>query len=244
MALAGTCMQEVVLSASSEDDNLHLWDLTTATTLVSYKPSSSLTFASLDFVGRDYFAVSQSSKPSLQVFSWKKDQPHMRCPLPEKLVSFACTPSGAYIMGGGAGGRLFLWEASGGAMLRTWEAHYRSVSCVVFSDDGSYAISCSEDSLIHVWPLGALLDYGEGHLEAPQPAITWNQHSLPVTALASGAGGAAGRLFSASLDRTVRQWHIPSGACLAVVQMPAPITCLALHPADHVLCAGGADGVV
>jgi pre-rRNA-processing protein IPI3 len=237
-------MQEVVLSASSDDDCINLWDLKTATTLVSYKPSSSSTFASLDFIGRDYFAISQAAKPALQIFSWKKDQPYMRCPLPEKLVSMACSPSGGYIFGGGGNGRLFLWEAASGAMLRTWEAHYRSVSCIVFSDDGSHAISCSEDSLIHVWSLGALLDYGEGHMEIPQPAVTWNQHSLPVTSLVMGAGGAAARLFSASLDRTVRQWHVPSGACLAVVQMPSPITCLALHPADHLLCAGGSDGLI
>ena len=184
------CLQEVVVSGSSEDECMHLWDLGTATTLVSYRPAAPASPAAVTHVGRDFLAVSQAAKASLHVFQvfdvnrhmlvcmpaefarnrryltkccdilqWRRDQPHMRMSLPERLVAIAATADGVHIAGGAESGRIYLWEASTGAMLRSWEGHYRALTHMAFTDDGSQLVSCSEDSLVRVWSCGQLLDY-------------------------------------------------------------------------------------
>ena len=44
-------------------------------------------------------------------------------------------------------------------MLRSWEGHYRTLTHMAFTDDGSHLVTCSEDSLVRVWSCGQLLDY-------------------------------------------------------------------------------------
>ena len=61
-------MQEVVVSGSSEDECVHLWDLSTATTLVSYRPAAPATAAAVVPIGRDFLAIAQAAKASLHVF--------------------------------------------------------------------------------------------------------------------------------------------------------------------------------
>lgn len=61
-------MQEVVVSGSSEDECLHLWDMSTATTLVSYRPAAPATDAAVAPIGRDFLAIAQAAKASLHVF--------------------------------------------------------------------------------------------------------------------------------------------------------------------------------
>jgi WD40 repeat protein len=65
----------------------------------------------------------------------------------------ACTSDGAYLSGGGASGRIYFWEVASGRLLRVWPAHYKAVSCLVFSEDDSLLISGADDGLVNVWPL-------------------------------------------------------------------------------------------
>lgn len=240
--MAGSCLQEVVLSVSLEDDSAHLWDLRTATTLVSYRPAA--TQGSIATVGKDLFVVPQPGKASLHVFGWRRDQPHSRCSLPEKLTTIAASADGAFMIGGGATGRLYLWEVPNGAMLRTWEGHYRSVTCACFTGDGSHIVTGSEDSLVRVWSLAQIIDYSSGQQAPPAAVHTWNLHTLPVTSVACGSGGASARILSGSMDRSMRVWHIPTGVCLAMAQFPTPVTSVALHPCEETVYCGGSDGDV
>lgn len=38
-------------------------------------------------------------------------------------------------------------------MLKMWHAHYKSIKCMVFSDDGFLLISGSDDGMICVWSM-------------------------------------------------------------------------------------------
>lgn len=40
-----------------------------------------------------------------------------------------------------------------GRLLKKWHAHYRAVTCLVFSEDESLLISGSEDGCVRVWSL-------------------------------------------------------------------------------------------
>lgn len=47
----------------------------------------------------------------------------------------------------------FDFQVASGSLLKNWHAHYRAVTCLVFSDDDSLLISGSEDGSVKVWSL-------------------------------------------------------------------------------------------
>lgn len=171
--------------------------------------------------------------------------------LPERLVAVSATSDGAHIAGGTEAGRIYLWEACSGAMLRSWEGHYRSLTHMAFTDDGSHLITCSEDSLVRTWSCGQLLDYNSTSALPPKPTNSWSHHTLPVTGLAVGIGGAAAYICTVSADRSLVVAQIPptcddagmhDGAAsgnsaglgaLATVAFPSSLSAVALHPLDQ-----------
>ena len=44
-------------------------------------------------------------------------------------------------------------QVSTGRLLRVWSAHYKPVTCLVFSEDESLLISGADDGFVNVWPL-------------------------------------------------------------------------------------------
>lgn len=44
-------------------------------------------------------------------------------------------------------------QVATGRLLKKWRAHYRAVTCLVFTDDDSLLVSGSEDGSVRVWPL-------------------------------------------------------------------------------------------
>lgn len=116
-------------------------------------------------------------------------------------------------------------QVCSGELLSVVDAHFKAISALTMSDDGAYVASAGDDASIHVWltstcealprsscppvphpPPGrphSLVDEGIGDASARKPQRSWTENSLAVTDLAFGAGGAFGRLFASSLDRTL-----------------------------------------
>jgi pre-rRNA-processing protein IPI3 len=49
----------------------------------------------------------------------------MQCHAPEKIGPLAVSDDGSLCCGGGVSGRLYLWEVGSGALVRSWDAHYK-----------------------------------------------------------------------------------------------------------------------
>ena len=47
----------------------------------------------------------------------------------------------------------YMIQVACGKLLKKWHAHYRVVTCLVFSDDESLLISGAEDECVRVWSL-------------------------------------------------------------------------------------------
>ncbi|KXZ54863.1 hypothetical protein GPECTOR_4g935 [Gonium pectorale] len=123
-----------------------------------------------------------------------------------------------------------------------------SATALLFVGGPSLLLSGGEDTLVYAWLLPELLDPS---LDPSSPAFTrpaplhaWSDHTLPVTALAAGAGEAAALVASASLDRTVKLRRLADGALLRSVALPAAINDMVLDAGEQVLYAAGADGAV
>ena len=176
-----------------------------------------------------------------------RDAPVFKCAVAESMLCVAASRDGTLIAGGGVSGKTFLWDALSGDLLRVWNAHYKGVSAVVFLPGSGGICTGGQDGIIHVWDVASLIDVAvAGDVSmSPTPYVTWTEHSLPVTSLRCGAGFRATELLvSASADRTVRLWHVPSKRCVLRVSLPAGVNVADVDSAGHRLFAGCSDGVV
>ena len=75
------------------------------------------------------------------------------CGTSERIVSTATSSTGGLVVGGSASGKCFLWEVASGKLLSVWQAHYKPVSSIIFTDGDSFVLSGGEDANIHSWNL-------------------------------------------------------------------------------------------
>uniref|UniRef100_A0A383WA77 Uncharacterized protein n=1 Tax=Tetradesmus obliquus TaxID=3088 RepID=A0A383WA77_TETOB len=244
--------QQAVLLACSTESNITAWDLATATQLTQYKGNASGR-GRVTRLGSDYLAAAQNSKDAIHFWTWHKDQVLQRCFTQEPLTALAASPNGAYLVGGGASGTLYCWEAFSGRLLRSWPAHYKAVSCLAFSDSGGLLVSAGEDTLVAAWLLAEVLDeQRDGPAAAAaavgmarvEPLHTWSEHTLPVTCIYLGCGEGSALLATASLDRSVKLWSLTTGQLLRTITLPAGVTSVTLDAGEHVLLAGCVDGSI
>jgi WD40 repeat protein len=173
-----------------------------------------------------------------------------RSPVPEALAAVRSSQrSRAYVVGGGASGQCHLWDAHSGELLRSWPAHYRKCGVVAFSDgdgDDALVVTGGDDAIVNVWSLAQLLRtplVGRARTRDVAPLRASSAHALPITDLVV-RNAALGHVYSASLDRTVKLWHLESDSIVLSVVLPSAIHCLALSPSGSHLYAGLENGDV
>lgn len=71
---------------------------------------------------------------------------------------------------------------------------------------------------------------------------TRSAHTLPITALAVGAGDADALVCSTARDAHVKLWSMAQGTQLASFALPGAALCLLLTPCEQRVYAGGTDG--
>ena len=192
-----------------------------------------------------HFVGSSSKKPQLVQWKWGSEGVSARCAQAEKMLSVDVHPTGAYVAAGGVSGRVYLWRAGDGALVRVTRAHLKPVSAVAFAAAGVRLLTGSEDCTVRAWSGVSLLD-ADAEVDAsyrPKPVHTWRGHTLPVTSLSRCWGASEDSpVASTSLDRTVRLLRPVSGAVLAVIALPAPLYCCATDLKGLRLVAGAGDG--
>ncbi|KAI5077894.1 hypothetical protein GOP47_0007718 [Adiantum capillus-veneris] len=180
--------------------------------------------------------------------SSSQTQPELKSFPVEPIGPVACTSDGSYLVGGGVSGRIYLWEVSSGRLLRVWAAHYKAVSCLVFSDDESLLISGADDGFVNVWPLLRVLDSTEdggaqGKMQIAS-LYAWSGHTLGVTGVFCGSGGSNAIVVSCSLDTSCKIWSLATGILLRTIKFPSAINTVVVDPGEYSLYAGSTDGKI
>jgi pre-rRNA-processing protein IPI3 len=183
---------------SSSDGSTCLYDISTRSLLFSFRDNAAAQRGVCELTAptcagqpasRDYVLCAQAGRAFLHVYAWGSDAPLLRCALAEPLLSVAGSPDGCSIAGGGASGRLYLWDAASGELVRVWQGHYKAATCVAFSPCGALLASGGADGVVHAWDVAAVAaeedeaaggSAGSGALAA---AVTWAGHSQAVAAL-------------------------------------------------------------
>eukprot|EP01114_Cavostelium_apophysatum_P022442 TRINITY_DN8123_c0_g1_i1.p1 TRINITY_DN8123_c0_g1~~TRINITY_DN8123_c0_g1_i1.p1 ORF type:complete len:306 (-),score=58.05 TRINITY_DN8123_c0_g1_i1:12-929(-) len=145
---------------------------------------------------------------------------------------------------------MHVWNIASGSLLKSWEGHYKKVSSIAVTEDGSFVISGGEDAIVNAWSLADLLDKSQSRdassstssLANVKPFHSWSEHSLPVTHVYCGFGGVNCRVVSVSLDRTCKLWDIPSRSLLCSIIFPTGLTCSIMDAHERNLFVGGMDG--
>lgn len=108
---------------------------------------------------------------------------------------------------------------------------------MAFTGDGGYLVSGGEDGMVHVWAITSILDKKTNAIGGfnyllmitnnshfiniiiteqmhVAPYRTFSNHTLPITSLTCGLGCLNTRIFSSSLDRSVKIWEISGNRLL------------------------------
>jgi pre-rRNA-processing protein IPI3 len=226
-------MQEIVFSSSNQF--IHAWDIRSTTLLGSFKSNSSQSF----ILSKNYLISPQEKSALIHVYELHKSALACKYVLPESLTCIALSHSQQYMVGGGQSGRIYLWKLSTGDLIQSFDAHFKSVNCALFTPDDQYLLTAGHDSLIQVYSISQLA------LENPRPCHTLTGHSLPIQDLkCSWLLSNDCRIFSVSLDKTCKIWNLNNGQCLATISFNTPLTSLALDPAERVLYTGSNTGQI
>ncbi|KAL5492469.1 IPI3 [Sanghuangporus weigelae] len=244
--------QETVLcssGASSSSQGLGavtIHDFQTGSLLASFKQTcsdihSTAVLQTKDGQGGFILAV-QPDKSILNTYYFQKDQIALKMVLPEKLSCVAMDKRGDYCAGGTAQGRIYLWEIASGILFNVWDAHYRKVTVLRFTQDGAGLISGSEDSGVSVWSVSSLLANELQH-ETPTPYWSLSDHTLPITDIICGIGPFPScRILTASIDHSVKLWDLSSRTLLTTFLFPSPIHSLAFEIAERTFFAASSEG--
>ncbi|KAF8317122.1 WD40 repeat-like protein [Clavulina sp. PMI_390] len=225
-----------------------LYDINTASSLLTLKQTFSAPHATqaVDTRGGQGGLVfsAQIDKGLLNVYSYQKDQLHMKIILPEKLTCIAVDSNGQYLAGGTQNGRIYLWEVASGIMFNSWEAHYRRIAVMKFTPDGGALATGSDDSTVSVWAIASLLDSSLSS-DIPNAFYTLTDHTLPITDIVCGVGTFPRcRILTSSLDNSCKIIDLASRSLLSTFQFPHPITTLAMDMTERVFFAASRDGDV
>ncbi|KJE97530.1 hypothetical protein CAOG_07371 [Capsaspora owczarzaki ATCC 30864] len=243
---------EVALTVSSSaDDHLTLRDLRSGAVLTTYKTGQTggigphgVSITSCGQFALPLLLAASADRPVVNSWYWQKDQVHVKSTLAEKVPVIATSPDGLYIVGGSAQGRLFVWEIATGSLLKMTEAHYKPITVIRFTDDGSHVVVGAEDALVTVWRFSTIATTPRAQRLAPQatPVHSLADHSLPISDIHMGVDGFNCRFATASMDRTCKLWELASGILLCSFVFPTSISSVLVDPAELLLIAGGADG--
>ncbi|XP_020102451.1 protein ROOT INITIATION DEFECTIVE 3-like [Ananas comosus] len=162
----------------------------------------------------------------------------------EPIGPLVSNSEGAYIIGGGSSGAIYLWEVASGKLLNKWNAHLRAVTCLTLSDDESLLISGSEDGSIRVWSLMKMFDSMAAAESGRLYIYSFSEHIFPVTDIVSGHGLCNSIVVSSSMDKTCKIWSLSEGRILRSISFPAIIDAIVIDSAEHTFYAGGRDSKI
>ena len=243
-------MREVVLCTvqdrkSDQKDGIEVYDIHTRAAVHDFRSAPGVWAQGVSFLADQgaLFSVLKD-KSLLQIHRWGKEHVAQKMILPEKINVFKVSRGGVWCAGGTSTGRVYIWEVASGDMLAAMDVHYQEITSLEFSMDEGLLITGSEDARIGVIALADSLAVSTASYETTAPAVL-EGHKLAVTQLFCGFGSSrTARLFSASLDQTVKVWDVSLRLCLLTIRFQSPLTSLTVDSAERAVFVGSQEGII
>ena len=198
----------------------------------------------------DYVVAAQSKKPVINVYHWGKPQVHYQCHVQEITTAITADSSGTYLLGGTKRGWVYIWEISSGALLTSFQAHFKAVTHVKVTARSDFFVSASEDGMARCWDLCSIV--GNAAAAAAnskrnagvQPFRSWNPHTLAIKGMHIVECGSSVRVFTCSMDRNVVIHDIHTNKQCHRLAMPQALESLVCTAAGDYAFVGGSSGTV
>ncbi|RQM28918.1 hypothetical protein B5M09_004784, partial [Aphanomyces astaci] len=135
--------------------------------------------------------------------------------------------------------------------MQTLRQHHGTIWTMKFSHDGARLVSGGQDAILRVWKVAAFAKSTVAAAAAPRneaspsspasssplsrhlleetPEQMYYGHSMPIVDV---SWSRSNFVLSASMDKTVRLWHISKPDCLHVFQHPDSVPAVDFHPKD------------
>jgi pre-rRNA-processing protein IPI3 len=241
-----------VASISAASGALHVWlrrDGTSRRSQSDCRPASSAAIAGELHRGHLFLASSSTSGTSCTICAHALQRvsggPAGRSASPEpRLAAVALAPGTGLLAAGGVSGRCYLWSLASGDLLASWDAHFRSVLRIAFTDDEATIITAGTDASVLAFDVAELVDVMREKGDVVKPRLSLHGHDLPVTAVAVGFGGVSARVVTGSRDCSVKVWHLSSGRCVGSVAVGSAVVDVALAPDEGRAFVGLESGAV
>jgi len=191
----------------------------------------------------DYVISALPRKSVLNVFELNRHSQQSQKIVTPGVVKALCVSLDGFHIAAGIEERVLVWNAISGELVAALAKHYQAVTQLCFTSDCSFLVSSGQDGLIVVWDMASAIDLWSN--DSTDPTFCLSCHSLPVTHLwCSVVGGARSRLYSSSLDRTIKIHDLAQGVTLLTLVYSIGITSFCVDSAETLLLAGGHDGML
>ncbi len=233
-----------VLAAAGEEGTVRLWNVTDPrhpTPLGQPLTGPGNTVYSLAFSPRGGLLAAGSA--DTKVWLWNVTDPAQPVPAGGPLTgakgyvqAVAFSPDGHLLAAGSADDTVRLWNVADPANARlatTLTGPARAVDAVAFSPDGDELAAGSYDNLVWLWNITKPAK--------PGPAMKFTGATDWIMAVAFSPDGTM--VAAGGSDGHLRLWDTATGAPVAVIPQPQPVTSLAWD-GPHLLVTGDADGYV
>ena len=189
-----------IVSASG-DYSVRVWDVKTGTQIAEGVHEDQVYFASFSPDGRR--VVSASKDSTIRIWDAETLTPIVApIKIDDMATSAVFSPDGKFIVSTSFSSEpdIRIWDASTGDLhCPPLKGHTQTVTCAIFSPDGSRIASGSWDNTVIVWDAGTGEQIGKP-LEG---------HTRSITSVAFSPDGS--RIISASSDGTIRIWDVYTG---------------------------------
>jgi pre-rRNA-processing protein IPI3 len=194
----------------------------------------------------DFLAMAQSGKTSINIYQWGKPQVHMQCHTQEIVTALCSDPlHGNFLIGGTKRGWIYVWDVSTGALVRLWQAHFKSVKKLLITKNSQYCISVSEEGMAKAFDLTRCLEIDDlSRNNTLSPYKSWSPHTLPIQDAILLDSLASVRVVTCSLDKTLVMYDVHSGTQCLRISLPEALESIACNPGGDIVCVGSSVGSI
>lgn len=212
----------------------------------------------------DRVFVAAKGRALVSVYTWGKESPDQRIPVPEQLSCLVLCPNVSdhveaenfeeqdslpkyrlpyLLIGAGVSGKLYVWELNSGLLLNVKEGHYQTPTVMRVSSDGSMLVTAGKDARVLVWRISDLVQMHRDDEHVVKPIHVFSDHTLEVTDVQlSNSIAPDTKLYTVSKDSTIRVYSLASLQLLTTFVINGQIESLVVDQAERAMYAGLADG--
>lgn len=243
-----------------------VYDTKTNVNLAKYVLKGATTKCS-DLLPQNLLIMGDCTKPAVHVFPLNKGEPDQGCKitLPSKPEVICALPDGTMVIVGIKNG-FYMWHSGkycfslffcllminpASLLINTGtnkvqvgsQKHFRPITVIKSSADGSLFATGAEDGMIYVWKTSELLsDIKNARIVEPFVSIT--DHTLPVKSICFGHCTKRIILLSISADRTFRIYDLNNKRLILTIILNVVPTCLSINRIDGKVFIGNTNGAI